>query len=488
MGIIATKRYHGRFNYQEQILPGEIAVDEDKGIIILHLTQVYETDTDFATDSFAQRNYEEENRIRTVRIPHITGRLHSEQAISLFNCRRFYDMYDGNSYVRTLKFQADYMIFDDIQEETEPSYRRFVFVVDNALLWSDMSQVDAYRDPDTGSHKIQFKKVKPKQYLWGDTKIKFSTDLDYSDLVGSERIEKSKITERLKIQIIAKDSDKTVKEFLEKRDQILAMISFAISDNVNVAYQYFCTENGYTTYVTHTGKIERDYEQYKIVTNDKKKDFVRRAVDDYNFMLADLPTRKDLGLTLNKLKPVFNLYSSFFHYLDMPLEMIFLNVTQALETFHARFFYNNDKQNMVTYVKRKFGTLDASDPLRLQLLPAVYKSNILLSARFNDLFVRGENDLFAEFYKEKVDYGYRLAQTRNYYTHYPEAPDSTIMEGNELFDAIGILKWVLEYHVCTALGVKAIERKIRFKLYPELKQKEFQEIMAAYREKYGDDT
>ena len=45
-----------------------------------------------------------------------------------------------------------------------------------------------------------------------------------------------------------------------------------------------------------------------------------------------------------ELIPVFDLYLSLFKYRDMPIEMVFLNLIQAVETFHARFFYE-DEQN-----------------------------------------------------------------------------------------------------------------------------------------------
>ena len=48
----------------------------------------------------------------------------------------------------------------------------------------------------------------------------------------------NEVVEHLKIQIIAQNGNKTVEEFLKLRNQILAMISFAIKDNVNVVSQY----------------------------------------------------------------------------------------------------------------------------------------------------------------------------------------------------------------------------------------------------------
>ena len=45
--------------------------------------------------------------------------------------------------------------------------------------------------------------------------------------------------------------------------------------------------------------------------------------------------------------------------------------------------------------------------------------------------------------------------------------DGEILEGNDLRDAGMILMWLLEYHVCTALGIAKTEEKIRYQLYPD---------------------
>ena len=45
-----------------------------------------------------------------------------------------------------------------------------------------------------------------------------------------------------------------------------------------------------------------------------------------------------------KIKPAINLYFSIVKYDDMPIEMKYLNIVQALETYHARFKYNDLKK------------------------------------------------------------------------------------------------------------------------------------------------
>ena len=465
MATDKEKRYSGIFAYKGQELPGHITYSKENGHIDITLTKRYEAVVEYCQESWDERLYEESNRIRTVRIPYIGGTLHNGDKVTLFNCSRYYDVCDGD--VRVLKFRAEYMIFDELQDTTV-RYNRFTFVLENGLLWSGMSQVVNQQNKKDLSQPVRFRTNGfVKKYTWADTKVKFSTELNYNDLTQPERVERCSITEHLKVQLIAESGNKPVKDFLKMRDQIMEMISFAIKGNVNIISQYFCAGEDYYTYGTYTGKEEREYIKYHVMTDEKQCPLFKHQSDEYNFFLQDLPEKKDLGVTIGKLLPVFQLYSSLYRYRDMPLVMRFLNITQALETFHSRFFYNNEKAKMVASVKARFGILEESSTLRKQLLAGLNNPNILLVSRLNDLFVRGSNKLFAEFYEEDPEYAYRVAQTRNYLTHYPMEIDGEILEGNDLRDAGMILMWLLEYHVCTALGIAKTEEKIRYQLYPD---------------------
>ncbi len=48
----------------------------------------------------------------------------------------------------------------------------------------------------------------------------------------------------------------------------------------------------------------------------------------------------------------------------MPVEMAFLNIVQALETYHSRFHYDNKKKKYVESVNERFGTNPYFDQLK----------------------------------------------------------------------------------------------------------------------------
>ena len=218
MATDRVERYNGDFIFQGEEIPGQIAYRKEKGYIDITLTQRYESVVAYCQASWDERMYEEANRIRTVRVPYIGGTLHNGVKVTLFNCVRFYDVSNGT--VRTRKFRADYMIFDEL-EDTTVRYNRFTFVVENGLLWGGMSQVVNNQNKKDLSEQVRFRTNDfVKRYTWADTKVKFSTQLDYTDLVQAERLERCSVTEHLKIQLIAQSGNKPVKDFLKMRKKI----------------------------------------------------------------------------------------------------------------------------------------------------------------------------------------------------------------------------------------------------------------------------
>lgn len=177
-----------------------------------------------------------------------------------------------------------------------------------------------------------------------------------------------------------------------------------------------------------------------------------------------MPDDKDINKELGKLVPVFNLYLSLFKYREMPIEMIFLNIVQALETFHSRFFYENKKKKYVESVMQRFSDSVIFDKLKSKLLSDTQMDEncnyIILVSRLNDLLIGNYNTIFLDYWECEEDYAQKIADTRHYYTHYGNSKEKKALKGDELRDAIFVLSRLLEYHVCLALGID-IGEKVR---------------------------
>ena len=61
--------------------------------------------------------------------------------------------------------------------------------------------------------------------------------------------------------------------------------------------------------------------------------------------------------------------------------------------------------------------------------------------------------MFCEYYIENDEYAQTIADTRHYYTHYGKSKEAKALKGDDLLDAIYILRVLLEYHICLVLGI-----------------------------------
>ena len=478
-------RYLGSFQLDGDTIPGEIIHNKETGTIRLRLTIAFDNQRDLimacnpvppAMDNMAEETIAERaEHAKKVRlyncIGFITGKLNNNTPVTLFNCRCVSDKSYGHTLSRKLTFSAEYILWDDPDcvalDETgkrvDRSYHKFVCVVENALGW-----IGATRIYTEARNQMEVKSSIPgkNRFSWNDAQIRFSTKVE-SNIWGGSLHEKYSLTEHLQFEITTK-SPMPAYEYLQIRNKVIAVISFALKGNVNIISQYLCNDDDKFVYMKDGEPIEGmpiEEIPYHITSNEPTRRIWTTDPDEYNFSLSDFKG-KEMSRLLTKLEPIFTLYTSLYKYTDMPLEMVYLNMLQAVEKFHATFHsYGGSKRKYVERTERRF----ANHPQFSELLKPLFLSPaqlnehtdyvILLSSIADLLVDKGEeSDLFYAFYGVDRDFPQKLTDTRHYYTHYGEAKREKIFKDHELYDAIKVMKLLLEYHVCKELGVDISER------------------------------
>ncbi len=426
--ITKDRHYTGDFCIANENFSGEIIYNKENGTILLAAAK----EVKGPGKSFD-------------RLPYIVGKLNTGAFVTLCNCRCTMNK-THNFTLQRLRFYAEYMVWGKT-EVANHTFNQFVCTIENGLEWSGLSQVHT-DDLIT----IAFRGLASEPcYTWFGATVRFATRLE-TDIWNVPRNEACKVVERLQVEIES-DAKQSIDYFLKIRNKIASVISFAIKGNVNVDNQHLCD---YEDYYLHDDGAKQYYE-YSIITNDRYHYLSTPHPYGYNFSLNDLPQKDDMAETFAKLVPVFNLYLSLFKYDDMPIEMVFLNVVQAVETFHSRFFYDDQKKKYIESVNERFGASADFEKIRKLLLCDTQVDenckHIILVSRLNDLLIGKHDGLFYEFYGEDEQYAQRIADTRHYYTHYGKSKESKALKGNELQDAILILTLLLEYNVCLVLGI-----------------------------------
>lgn len=429
-------RHHiGLFNIDGKQFQGEIVYNEKNGVILLCIRFEFNID-DFDKWTRLPKKYKT-----------ITGKLTNGIVVNLYNPTCIENHLYGFRY-RELQYKVKYMIWSNV-ELINPKFNKLTCEIENGLKWSGLTVIDLNKLPN-----FLLKEGESKAFFWHNAQITLSTGIN-NELKKIPRKEVCEITERLMISIESNEK-KDVTFFTDVRDKILSMISFAIRDNLNVIKQYLTEYDDFDFFEELENKQE-----HLLIESEPVHNIYDNQYLSYNFFLDDLPQNNpQLPDYLEKLAPVFNLYLSLFKYPNMPVEMIFLNIVQALETFHSRFFYHDDKKEYVQSVEERF----EKDSLCHKLLPSDTQMNkncnyIILVSRLNDLLIRGKDDLFKNYYQK--DYAQKIADTRHYYTHYGERKKDKALKGDALRNAIQILRLLLEYHVCAVLNIDISKRVAR---------------------------
>ena len=429
--------YIGTFTILDEEIDGEIICNKKTGEIFLDLAKQLDE------KSFMGKSY--------ANMPVISGKINSGAFVTLFN-NKCINNHTNAGQSQRICFKSDYLIWSS-KVQKGVKYNELVCTLINAFAWTKMS---VFETTDTG---IKMKeKFDKREFFWFGVKVTFSVFSNETFWTPFDSEEKT-IVQRVRVSI-ASEEKLEIKELISIRDKILAIISFAIKNNINVEEEYFLDyEDSYLI----GNDIKQYYKHYLLIAQRELEIYDSRVMD-YNFTLDQLDSTKDINKELEKLVPIFNLYLSLFKYRDMPLEMVFLNIVQALETFHSRFFYRDKKKEYVDSVMNRFSKSMNFDKLKKKLLSDTQMdencSYIILVSRLNDLLIGNYNTIFYDYWGGEEDYGQIIADTRHYYTHYGSSKEKKALKGDDLGEAIFVLSSLLEYHICLILGVD-IEEKVR---------------------------
>ena len=429
--IDKDRHYTGVFNIFGEDISGELIYNKKNGVILLNVAKNI-TDISSFGKSYSNTDV-------------IIGKLNTGAVVTLFN-NRCTKNHTQAFRTQQLNYVAEYMVWSN-HDATDSKYNKMICVLKNALSWSGLSMLDT---SEPSVVKLKYNK-NDNVYHWFGATVSFSTNLNCG-LFGFPREEESKVVEHLVVEI-----ETTVKQdvtcFMALRDKIISLISFAIRDNVNIDEQYL---QDYEDSYEISDNVFEYYKHY-LMSSESHLSTSSKNVWDYNFTLSQISPEKDIKDELSKLEPIFNLYLSLFKYRDMPREMVFLNIVQALETFHARFFYDDKKEKYVASVIERFGGYSNFSEIEKLLLCDTQKDEnckyIILVSRLNDLLIGEYDGLFYEYYGIDSNFAQTIADTRHYYTHYGKPKEKKALKGDALLDAIFVLTLLLEYNVCLKLGI-----------------------------------
>lgn len=166
------------------------------------------------------------------------------------------------------------------------------------------------------------------------------------------------------------------------------------------------------------------------------------------------------------LIPIIDLYIEIIYAQQISVVRVFLNIVQALETYHSRFVTNKLSKFKSRIEKVILANCDIvnKDYYRLFLI-ANSKNFITLESRLADLLLAEFKISFDTGDITQTDFPNVIAKTRNYYIHYDEKikTDFRVLTPEELSIYNNALLHILDYYILLELGfenIKELQKKL----------------------------
>lgn len=389
-----------------------------------------------------------------LKMDYITGELANGAKLTLYKCRRtgtrnLYGSRDVFTYQALFIFEG--ILIPDIGHDRLSQVN---FKVPDILLWGDISfykiDEDNYslaHNPKCESMEIYSDDNYSIEYMVSGTMLPFHD----SNLL----VQEIKLIQEPYI-IIKSKGLRSFEYFLTKYKEMKEFIEIAIKKEINPAEIIAFSSNHIYKHDKIKHELPIKVYGYIIKEKDNENNKIRDRLD-YLFSLNDLLDYGDISKYIEneeKLEPIIDLYLDIIYSIDITVVRAFLNITQALETYHSRFKFNGSiaefkKRINETILKKRANCNNVED---IKFLMANSKKFVTLESRLAELLLAEFEIHFYTGDIEFEDFSMKISKTRNYFTHYDEKLRSEIVEKEDLLPYVNILISILEYYILYELG------------------------------------
>lgn len=441
----------GKISYSEKEYECDLYWNKDEGGILLNIiSKSRETGTFFKFP---------------LEIPFLIGELSSGLKFTLlYLTRNSVHEYFSDGYTK-FSFYADYILFGTASSKSnEQTFHKIRFTLSNIVNWGEISIYEI------GEGFTLINKTQEK------TKTIFENNMytiTYS-ITGSmlPTIEYDILKENISLEQygsieITFQEEQTFEIFLNVFEKIKHLIEIAMIKKINV--EKVIAYSSKVLYSINNFKAEKSIEIYgKNIRKEKNKEI--STIEKIKWIsLTDLINNHSFNNYFEKHEKLSPILELFLEILYTPFNShirIFLNIIQALETYHSRFIASN-----ITEFKKRIRLLEEKGIINNEetkrFLMANSKKFITLESRLADLLLANRSMIFDTGELEQTKFPSIIARSRNYYIHYDEEikQKHKVLSEEELqFYNRSLLK-ILEYYILLELGFPLNNINITEKLY-----------------------
>lgn len=392
-------------------------------------------------------------------IKFLSGELSTGYKFTLINCTREKTnglVYEGRT---VFSYYAKYMI-EGIGDKdyNNIKFYKMTFELSDIIGWGNVS---GYRIGE--KHEIMIDKECEKTIFENDScSIKYIVEKSMLPIVFDDLLKEDIVLKQTgNIEIIFKE-EKAIDEFVKILNKVKRLIEISTLKRVNLNKIIGWNKNIYDIY--GKSKYERPISIISSQFGEKDEKNIKnnfRKIWKW-LTLPELIQSKSFDKYFAKyevLEPIIELYLQVIVSREMSNVRAFLNLAQALETYHSRF-----KANSIKEFKKRINDVILKDRPKESIendkkfLMANSKRYITLESRIADLIIADFNvyfDIGDILYSEFPNV---IANTRNYYIHYDEKIKTRgrVLENSELSIYNRCLISILEYYILLEIGFSDI--------------------------------
>lgn len=444
-----TRQYGGKWHLCDETVAydGELFVNTDKNSIVLNIIIP------------ASREHMIPGISRLGKIPYISGTLFTGGNVLLYNCQTGQIQNNFASYTSQIIY-ADYIFWGlEINDKKDLVFSGAEIDFGNVISWFDLCEFENLYWTDCNfEYGYHWKKKEP--FVLSNKKgltIQFTPSLDSH---GEKYDQEIKLNQKVLVEFNYL-KEHSWDKILADVEKVQFLIGLGIGQKIDIESVYYYHKS--LNIPNLTNEVPRPIRASVYLGNGTPSTKIEVRRYDYLFELNDIAQLQD-GLqkwdsSYKKLKPVLDLIFSIQN--NHSETLIFLSLTQAIETFHSRFIVQKLK-NYIKLVdehisvfadeheKNFWNDFLIDNDQRCQ----PEKKIITLKNRISDMIFEGGNSIFQRcgFGIPQTKFPEKVSKTRNYYTHYIEDLKQDAYTVEELTIINGYLLCILYYHIMLLIG------------------------------------
>ena len=398
-------------------------------------------------------------------IPFLIGELSTGLKFTLLNLKRKgVHEYFSDGYTE-FSFYVDYILYGVANSKSnEQTFHKIRFTLSNIVNWGGISIYELGENSTLINKTLENTKTIFKNNMYTVT---YSVTGSMLPMMEHDLLKENiSLEQRGSIEIIFQE-EQIFEIFLNVFEKIKHLIEIAMIKKINV--EKVIAYSSKVLYSINNFKAERSIEIYgKNIRKEKNKEI--STIEKIKWIsLTDLIKNHSFNNYFEKHEKLSPILELFLEILYTPFNShirIFLNIIQALETYHSRFIASN-----ITEFKKRIRLLEEKGIINNEetkrFLMANSKKFITLESRLADLLLANRSMIFDTGELEQTKFPSIIARSRNYYIHYDEEikQKHKVLSEEELqFYNHSLLK-ILEYYILLELGFPLNNINITEKLY-----------------------